>query len=164
MLVFTHSLGLVAVKQFLETRHPERYEYSTQLKGWLAIAAAGVLPDLLTPHLTVGDRYNAFSHTWIFTGVFLISCILCSAVLFRKPYRSIPLWCAAAYLLHIAEDIISGGIDFFSTGSVIGDFYVSPIYWPLIDIFIVVSVVLLDRKIRRQLKMRCFCDNWKFLP
>ncbi|OGV37035.1 MAG: hypothetical protein A2X48_04270 [Lentisphaerae bacterium GWF2_49_21] len=153
MLVFTHSLGPVAVKQMTEIMHPEKYEYFNQLRGWLVIAAAGVLPDVLTPHITLGDRYNSFSHTWVFTGIFVGCCILCSAILFRKNYRSIPLWCAAAYLLHLAEDLISGGIDFFSTGHVIGDYYVSPIYWPLIDLYIVVIVILLDRKIRKQHKI-----------
>ncbi len=153
MLIFTHSLGLVAVKQVVEIRHPEKYEYFNQLKGWIAIAVAGVLPDLLSPHLSLADRYNSFSHSLIFTCVFLACCATFFAFLYRKPYGSLPVWCAAAYVLHLAEDMISGGIDFLASGHVPGEYYVPPMYWPLIDLYIIVIVVLLDRKIRKQHKI-----------
>ena len=70
-----------------------------------------------------------------------------SPTLMNANVWSIPFWCAA-YMLHLAEDIISGGIDFFSTGHVIGKFYFSPMYWPLIDPYLIAVVFLLGRKIK----------------
>jgi hypothetical protein len=147
MNIIAHSLLPVVIKQFCEFKNFSGLEYRNQVKGWIAIGIAGSLPDMIDPHLTIGARYDSYSHTWLFVSAFVLVCIITFFFARRKWYNRVSLWCALAYLLHVAGDIASGGIDFLHTGNVIGGWWITPELWPVLDLLLLVGFILLNRKI-----------------
>ncbi|MFA6293948.1 MAG: hypothetical protein WC637_19325 [Victivallales bacterium] len=150
MNIIAHSLLPVVVKQLCELRHVSGLEYRNQVKGWIAIGIAGMLPDILDPHLSIGARYDSYSHTWLFVSGFVLACIITFLLAHGKWFDRVSLWCALAYLLHVAGDTASGGIDFLHAGNVIGGWWITPELWPVLDLFFLLGFILLNRKIRRQ--------------
>jgi len=150
MNIIAHSLLPVVVKQLCELRHVSGLEYRNQVKGWIAIGIAGSLPDVLDPHLTIWARYDSYSHTWLFVSGFVLAGIIIFLIARGKWYERLSLWCVLAYLLHVTGDIASGGIDFLHTGNVIGDWWLIAELWPVLDLFLLMGFILLNRKIRRQ--------------
>lgn len=76
----------------------------------LLVAACGVLPDLLSPHLTLDTRHTALSHTALAALLFAMAVTACAR---RWPATLTPrltLLCIAAYAGHLACDAITGGI------------------------------------------------------
>jgi hypothetical protein len=74
------------------------------------VALAGVLPDVLSPHLTLDERHLAFSHS----GAGVLSFLVLVALISRlRPafFGAGPAgMVAVAYGLHIVCDMISGGV------------------------------------------------------
>ncbi|HCE46144.1 MAG TPA: hypothetical protein DET40_21580 [Lentisphaeria bacterium] len=150
MNVIAHSLLPVVLKQAWELKHAPGLEYRDQVKGWIIIGISGTLPDILDPHLTIGSRYDSYSHTWPFTSALALACLVSYVLVRRTWYGRIFPWCALAYLLHVAGDIVSGGIDFLLTGHALGDWWITPELWPVLDLLFLTAFVLIHRKIRRQ--------------
>ncbi len=152
MLTFTHALAPVVLKQTLDLRSAsgDRVAYRHLAGQWLLIAVFGVLPDVLFPHISLSERYSAFSHVWPFTTAVVAGAIVISAIgsIVKRRYQTLPLWCGFAYVLHVGMDIISGGLDFLKTGNVIGDYYITPELWPLADLLLIALFILLNRRIR----------------
>jgi hypothetical protein len=150
MNFITHSLLPVTIKQYAEIKSKDKLGFSRQWKGWVAIALFGTLPDLLDFHMTVVERWTSYSHQWPMTAAFFSAGWICFA-LFRKHYWArIAPWCGTAYALHIPCDIVSGGLDFFKTGNVIGAWWISFLAWPAIDITLIVLFCWAQTIIRKR--------------
>lgn len=80
------------------------------IPGVVLVAMAGVSPDLLNPHLTLEARHLSFSHSVTGFLVFLVAvagfCKWRPALLDARQAAM----CACAYGLHLACDMISGGV------------------------------------------------------
>ena len=104
--------------------------------GLLWIGLAGALPDLLNPHLTLEARMQSWSHGLPFWGAFS-ACVMIGSMLSRGrfPTRLGVLVCAA-YLLHLACDAVSGGVNLLYPYAdfVWGRYWVHPVYWVPSDV------------------------------
>ncbi len=106
------------------------------LKTYMMIALAGATPDLLNPHFTLEARLSSWSHS-VF-GLLGFSLV----VLILSKWKSTKLdfncgWILiSAYVLHLFCDAIAGGIAFFypANSLVIGDYYVSAVWWIPMDV------------------------------
>jgi hypothetical protein len=150
MNFITHSLLPVVIKQTAELKSEQQGSYSTQWKHWIAIAVFGTLPDLLDFHMTVAERWSSFSHQWPMTTSIFLFCWLCYLLFPKQALAKIAPWCGLAYVLHIPCDLISGGLDFFNTGHVHGDWWISFLAWPFIDAFFIAWFILNNRTTRRR--------------
>lgn len=115
--------------------------------GLPAIGLAGALPDILTPHLSLESRMASWSHGLPFWLAFT-ACVVFSTWV-SKERMSLKLACAisAAYLLHLACDAISGGINWlYPAGDYIrGGYWVSPLLWIPLDVVCVLWCYYLFR-------------------
>lgn len=102
----------------------------------IMIAVFGAAPDILNPHLSLDARYSSWSHGisfWLFLT-------LCLSLLSLARRNLIPphmiAWLSGAYLLHIFCDAVSGGVAWsYPFGrSVVGAYYVEPIWWIPLDV------------------------------
>jgi len=150
MNVITHSLLPVTARQCVELRAEKLPDYKQQLYAWAAIGLFGSLPDILNPHISLGARYNSYSHVWPCTLTVVAICCLYGFLRRKNDTAVVALWCALAYVLHVVGDIVSGGLDFFCTGQAIGDWWIIPELWPVLDLFFVIAFVLLHRRIRKR--------------
>lgn len=113
------------------------------------IALAGASPDLLNPHLSLEARMTSWSHglpAWLaFTAILIIS----SLVSRGKLPMSLVCWLSGAYLLHIACDAISGGVNLLYPVKtwVIGDYWIDPVWWVPLDVLCLLVVYFLFRVI-----------------
>jgi len=146
--VITHALLPVTARLLTELRKKPLPGYRQQLRECALIGAAGLLPDALDPHVTIGARCSSYSHAWMSTAIAVAGCVVWALI--RRRQTGLALWCAGAYVLHVLGDIVSGGLDFFATGHAIGDWWVIPELWPLIDLAAITVFVLVHRKVRRQ--------------
>ena len=102
------------------------------------VAFAGILPDVLAPHIHLEGRYQAFSHTvWacaIFAGL-LLAANLARPKQLPRPLAAL---CLGAYLLHLLCDMISGGIAPFHPFSATrhGGHVVNYLVWYLCDVLL----------------------------
>ena len=114
--------------------------------GYPAIGLAGALPDLLAPHLTLEERMESWSHGLPFWLLFTLLAISVPLLFKKSPLR---LSCAlsSAYLLHLVCDAVSGGVNwlFPVRDFVWGQYWVSPLLWPLLDILLILQCYLLFR-------------------
>ena len=120
----------------------------------------GVLPDLCSPHISLEDRYDSWSHTLLFLGVILPFCAGMTWW-FPKGTRlrvALAAWTAAA--LHLAADSLSGGITWLHPWSeeAIGDYHVQPENWLFFDAG---SLLLagFGLWLRRRLELRVFVES-----
>lgn len=106
------------------------------------VALFGVLPDLCSPHISLQDRYDSWSHTLLFLVVILPFCAGMTWW-FPKGTRvrvAVAAWIAAAS--HLAADAFSGGIPWLHPWSdkPIGDYHVQPENWLFFDaVFLVLA-------------------------
>lgn len=65
-------------------------------------------------------------------------------------------WLSAGYLLHLVCDIISGGISwgFPMTRSVVGAFYVNPVWWFPLDVFLLLFAYGLFRLVPKMGRLK----------
>ncbi len=148
MNVITHALLPVAAKQFVELREPGGNTYRRQVKAWVVLGAFGALPDCLDPHISIGARYNSYSHSWWFTLCVIAACAVFALVRRKRPEAMLAVWCSGAYVLHVVGDIVSGGLDFLGTGEVMGGWWIPPELWPVFDLGFVIAFALFHRRIR----------------
>ncbi|RYD25985.1 MAG: hypothetical protein EOP87_23490 [Verrucomicrobiaceae bacterium] len=122
----------------------------------LAIGLAGAMPDLVSPHLSLAARMTSWSNGLPFWGGLTVLPVIVSMI---KP-RLLPLKLAAllstAYLLHMACDTISGGINWlYPVGSFMwGDYYVDPVWWIPLDVVCVLTVYVMFRLMPLRAKVR----------
>jgi hypothetical protein len=119
--------------------------------GLVQVGLAGALPDLLNPHLSLEARMTSWSHGLPFW--FTISTILVIGSFISRGRLSphVAVCMSLAYLLHIACDAISGGVDFlYPLGSWIwGYYWVDPLWWIPIDIILILLAYMLFRILPR---------------
>jgi len=115
--------------------------------GYIHVGIAGALPDLLNPHLSLESRMASWSHGLPFW--FGLSVLLLLVSLFMRNRLPLPLAAcmSTAYLLHIACDAISGGVNaLYPLGTwVVGYYWVDPLLWIPIDIILIVVSYFLFR-------------------
>ncbi|OYV07236.1 MAG: hypothetical protein CFE26_02035 [Verrucomicrobiales bacterium VVV1] len=121
------------------------------------VALFGVLPDLCSPHISLQDRYDSWSHTLLFLVVMLPFCAGMTWW-FPKGTRvrvAVAAWIAAA--LHLVADAFSGGIPWLHPWSdkPIGDYHVQPENWLFFDAGFIV-LALLGWWLRNRLEVRAF--------
>ena len=102
--------------------------------SWI-VAAVGVLPDALDPHLTLADRQASWSHTLAAAGGVAVLLMTVSALWPRVLGRSVAAWAAGAYLLHLAADAWSGGVAMLAPVSprMVGGPWLTPVWWIVCD-------------------------------
>lgn len=152
MLWGTH-IGLpVSAALVLENRSLARGKgYVFPAGSLLAAGVCGVLPDILSPHISLEDRHQSFSHSLAFLAALLPFCAMAASF---YPAGDLPRWrtaalCWIAAALHLAADAISGGIPWLYPWKpdVLGAYYIPPAHWLAWDAgFIVLTVVLLRRR------------------
>lgn len=107
--------------------------------GLVYIGVSGALPDLLNPHLSLESRMISWSHGLPFWLGLSMAFLVTSLFLRDKFSPQLAACMSSAYLLHIACDAISGGIDLlypFGTW-VVGYYWVDPMLWIPIDIVLI---------------------------
>lgn len=119
-------------------------------KHLAAIALAGILPDLLSPHISLQARLTSFSHTVWFLLLLFPALLVISKYLFRgrSLLMAFSLWLATT--VHLLLDLSSGGINpTYPLGQRIGFYLVHYRHWVALDLAIVsltlVAVILLRR-------------------
>ena len=102
--------------------------------SWI-VAAFGVLPDALDPHLPLADRQASWSHTLAAAGGVALGLALISAFFPRVLLRPVAAWAAGAYLLHLLADAWSGGAAILAPLSprIVGGSWLSPVWWIVCD-------------------------------
>jgi hypothetical protein len=102
------------------------------------VAVCGILPDLLSPHIYLEARYGSSSHTlWAWLGFALI--VLIAGRLWNRHFGPrLQILCIVAYGLHLACDMISGGITLFHPLSsvVYGGQLISYLMWYVSDVLL----------------------------
>jgi len=115
----------------------------------VVVAFAGVLPDVLNPHIYLSDRLTSWSHSvWALYAIGLFT--------FLSPLR---YWHAVAvtfaYALHLVGDAITGGIApaYPANPAVVGCTLIDSSKWVLLDLLNVLAVggllVLVKLRTRR---------------
>jgi hypothetical protein len=103
-------------------------------KHLLIIGLSGGLPDILSPHLNLGSRYNSFTHSlWFLLAAVSVSFILAWRF---KIFKALIYFCLFALLFHLLCDMISGGINLFAPSGemIVKGNYVSTRYWIPLDV------------------------------
>lgn len=127
-----------------------------------AVALFGVLPDLCSPHISLQDRHESWSHTLLFLAVILPFCAGMTSW-FPKGTRvrvAMAAWIATA--LHLAADGFSGGIPWLHPWSdkPIGDYHIQPENWLFFDAGFLV-LALFGRWLRNRLEVRAYEQSLK---
>lgn len=98
---------------FLGQRWIPHHNRVPAIKAVLIVAFCGVLPDLLSPHLSLDARHTALSHTvWAFLAFSLVVGLLA----WRWPTvfsRPMTVLCVVAYGGHLLCDAITGRVALF---------------------------------------------------
>ena len=131
MNVITHALlPVLLVAPMLPRITPRAYYASGGI-----VAIAGVLPDLLTPHLSLAARYSSWSHTVLAWAGFNVFLAVLGLTLHRHRLPRVLLFASLAYALHLLGDAFSGGIAWLYPVStaVIGCRLIPYPYWLFID-------------------------------
>ena len=133
MTIVTHALLPLAV-----CRPWLRREGSPILMDAGIVAICGVLPDILSPHIYLDGRYGSWSHTlWAWLGFTVI--VLVAGLAWKSRFGTrLQILCIAAYALHLAADMISGGITLFHPFSpaIHGGHFISYLMWYVSDVLL----------------------------
>ncbi len=128
-----------------------------------AVAFAGVLPDILCPHLALNERLTAYSHSLIAWLVVCFSTLAACAHPKVSPHKQTAVLCVAAYALHLACDSITGGIPLLAPFSdkVAGGSYLPFWTWLILDALLLAYAYMLYRwlPLRRKLSGRRLHHN-----
>jgi hypothetical protein len=152
MTLVTHALLPLAIgRPWLRRR-----DGSTLFKEAGTVAFCGILPDLLSPHIYLEARYESLSHTlWAWLAFAALVFIAGQAWKARIGKR-LQILCIAAYGLHLACDMISGGIALFYPVSptIHGGHFISYLMWYVSDVLLFLYAWLVWRVLPRLRKRR----------
>lgn len=132
MMVGTHSL-LPVCGCLLADRISMSAGRARMFSGWnlIAVGVFGMLPDILSPHMSLESRQASLSHTvWFLMGLVLL--LPLTGFISEKSSRlPVALACWLAYGLHLAADAVSGGIAWLHPwrSEVLGKYWIEPQYW-----------------------------------
>lgn len=113
---------------------------------WL-VGFYGLLPDILTPHLSLEARHASWSHSLLFLFLLGVVTAAIASRLHGKQRWRIAAVCWVSTALHLAADAISGGISWFHPWSkaVLGSYLIRPEHWMWFDAGFVLLTWLLIR-------------------
>jgi hypothetical protein len=134
MTLVTHALLPLAVgRPWLRRR-----DGSPLFKDVVIVAFCGILPDLLSPHIYLEARYESLSHTLWAWLAFTAMVLVVGRVWGRHVSPRVRILCIAAYGLHLACDMISGGIALFypQSPTVHGGHFISYLMWYVSDVLL----------------------------
>jgi hypothetical protein len=102
-------------------------------KQLLLIGIGGALPDILSPHLGLQERYESFWHSLWFVLLIAVSVLILSRMIPR--HRRLIYFCAFATAFHLICDMIAGGINLYGPFGrlVMGRYFVPFQYWIPLD-------------------------------
>lgn len=95
------------------------------------IGVFGMLPDFLSPHLSLESRHASLSHkVWFLAGLVLLLPLV-RFVAEKGSRWPVAVACWMAYGLHLAADAVSGGIAWLHPwrDQVLGRYWIEPQYW-----------------------------------
>jgi membrane-bound metal-dependent hydrolase YbcI (DUF457 family) len=158
MNTITHALLPVIAAALYERSYlvEEQRRLAFSTKRLIVIGIFGAAPDILNPHISLDARYTSWSHGIVF-WVIITMCLVILHLTRRKVFPiHLMAWLSGSYLLHIGCDAISGGIAWnYPFGrSVIGAFYVNPIWWIPLDVLLSILAYGLFRAIPSQRQLR----------
>ncbi len=115
------------------------------------IGFCGILPDLLTPHLSLNARYTSWSHTlWFFAAFTLLVTILANVL--NRHHRPVLYMCILAVFLHLLCDAVSGGLNPVPPfGHPIGGYWFPARYWLHLDMVSLLAAYSVNLYTRRTL-------------
>ena len=153
MFVFTHALLPVFAAQAAQgiSLATRRRVLFAEPKSLMAIGLAGAAPDLLSPHLSLADRYASWTHNlWFLLAT--IPVIMLLARFFDPASRRLNALCLwLAILLHLATDACSNGINWLYPlrNAIIGGPLIPYPLWIWSDLLFLVLVPTTALLIRR---------------
>lgn len=104
----------------------------------LLLAAAGILPDVTWPHLSLQARLNSPTHTVWFLALLLPALLLIYRRWAPSRPRAVPTALWLAVTLHVVVDTVTGGTaPFFPFGERVGFSSIPFRYWALFDLVLV---------------------------
>jgi hypothetical protein len=125
--------------------------------GLVAVGAAGALPDLLSPHLSLEARLSSWSHGLPFWLLFTIGVVSAALISRRRFDLRLAVAVSGAYLFHILCDAVSGGVNFLYPyrDLVWGAYWVDPVFWIPLDVICILACYWMFRvlpalRLRRQ--------------
>ena len=108
MFVGTHAslpVLVAAAVNAVSAKRSGRLPFRT--RDLAAIAVAGVLPDIIWPHLSLHARLTSWSHTvWFLAGLGVLL-LTFGRRLFRPDWKALAMALWLAVVLHLAVDTIS---------------------------------------------------------
>ncbi len=138
MFIITHALSPVIVAAVADAL--ARETSGTRLfrrPQYVAFAASGALPDLLSPHITLAERFASWSHTAWALALFVPVALLVARRMNGDRFVLLGLLMAAAYALHLFCDAISGGLAWlypFDPDAIVGAALVPYPLWIYLDL------------------------------
>ena len=153
MNTITHALlPALGIHLYRKLRAQEALSW----RSYLLVALAGAAPDLLNPHFTLEARLSSWSHSVFGLTGFILFVLILSQVKLCKLQFKFGLVLISAYVLHLFCDAIAGGIALFypANSLVIGDYYVSAIWWIPVDVFCLLSAYFIWRYPRLKAVLR----------
>jgi membrane-bound metal-dependent hydrolase YbcI (DUF457 family) len=134
----------------LGSRWIPKREGSPTWRIFLLVAASGMMPDLLNPHLRLEARHEVWSHSLAAWGGFALVVAVLLLWRFRgRGYGAIAVLCVFAYGAHLACDAITGGIGLMQPfrDTIIGR-HVLPFWaWTVSDVGFTVLAYFLFRRV-----------------
>jgi len=117
------------------------------------IGAAGVLPDILWPHLSLASRHSSWTHTLWFLILLLPIVLIVSKKLSPNNWKVFSIFFVAAALIHIVLDGLAGGVSFlYPLGEVYGDYYIPWKAWFYSDLVFVTITAITFYYLRKRSK------------
>lgn len=119
------------------------------------VGMAGVLPDALSPHLSLAARHASHSHSLPAFFAFMGGALVISRFVRRPESARVAMLACFAYGAHIACDAITGGVGLFLpfSNAVVGDNYLPYWSWDALDLALLFYVYMVFRwlPLRRRL-------------
>jgi len=153
MYIVTHTMLPVALAALADATGLEiTGRRSLRAAHLTAIGAAGALPDVLNPHLSLAARLSSWSHTVWFLPIAAVAFIFIARWIDREQWKLLTAAMIGAMALHLFCDAIAGGIAWlypFSDDR-LGTYLVHWDYWIWIDVACAISSVVLLIWLRRR--------------
>jgi hypothetical protein len=150
MNLLTHTLLPVLGASLYERSYSlENKRGAITNKQLMLIGFFGAAPDIINPHIYLEDRYSSWSHSILFWAI--LTFILIGLSLFKRKFCPwyMTFFLSFAYIAHIFCDAISGGICWLYpiSQTIVGEYYVSTVWWFALDIFSFLFAILIFRTI-----------------